>query len=76
VSVSLTIENCMQCPHFTRGGGFASISYIPKCKKGARVLPYEIGSIRGITVATATGTIPEWCPLKQPERIPVYLDEL
>lgn len=61
----IAIKTCIECPHKGHKGGFATISYVPKCGYTGKELPHGIGKSGGIVVASPTGVIPDWCPLEE-----------
>ncbi len=61
----LLIETCEECPFITHGGGFAQISYIPKCLRNQnKILPYTEHASKGRITARVTNEIPDWCKLE------------
>jgi len=60
----IIIKTCVECPHKEHKGGFGAVSYIPVCRKDNKNLPYTVHVSYGIITASATGVIPEWCPLE------------
>ena len=62
----IPINSCSECPSRDHRGAFGRIAYIPICRATGKELPYDVvtNPISGISSASATYEIPEWCPLE------------
>lgn len=63
----IVIGSCSDCPNLKHSGGFGGIAYIPICHETGEMLPYTKSVSGNRIVATATGEIPDWCPLDAAE---------
>jgi hypothetical protein len=68
----IRIESCNKCPHVSHRGAFGPVAYVPRCTllpDDKATLPHTIAQqvfMGGKPVASATGEIPENCPLEKP----------
>lgn len=65
-SRKIVIETCEGCPHRDHKGAFAQVSYVPKCGRTGKELPYTVVTPKcapTMVTAAGTGVIPDWCPL-------------